>query len=259
MTLRIILPAIIGIAAFSSCATAYRTGQTPDDVYYSPARQGAAYATMDQQRDGRGSYQQGNNRSDYYSYDDRWLRMRVMNRNRWSAFDDYDWNDWRYNSWSYNSYSPYGWNNYWNSYYRWNSWYNPYCGGIIVVNPKTNPNVYTKVRNFSLNSYTNTNYNTANNSPTRGKGIRLGSGSGYNNSNSNSGLGSSIRKVFGGSGSSRDSYYSPGSSGDRPSRTYTPSSSSSSPSSRSSGSSSSGSSGSSGGGGGVSRPSRGGN
>src|SRR5688572_12820145 len=134
MKLRTILPAIIGIIALSSCASAYRTGQTPDDVYYSPARDGggAAYATTDQQRDGRGAYQR-NNRNDYYSYDDRWLRMRVMNRYRWSAFDDYDWNDWRYNNWSASYYNPYGWNNgwnnYWNSYYSWNSWYNPYCGG----------------------------------------------------------------------------------------------------------------------------------
>lgn len=247
MKFRILLPAIIGIAAFSSCATAYRTGQTPDDVYYSPAREaGAAYVSTDQQRDGRGSYSRAN---DYYSYDDRWLRMRVSNRYRWSAFDDYDWNDWRYNSWSYSYYNPYGWNNYWNSYYRWNSWYNPYCSGYIIVNPKTNPTVYTKVRNFSLNSYTNTNYNNSN-AVRSAKGMRLSPG-GYNNTNRST-LGSSIRKVFSGSG--RDSYYNPSSSADRPTRTYTPSSSSSSSSpSRSSG----GSGGSSGGG--VSRPSRGGN
>ena len=174
MNFRIILVALIGIAAFSSCTTAYRTGQTPDDVYYSPARGGAAYANIDQQRDGRGSYSKNDNRLDYYNPDDRWLRMRVMNRYRWSAFDDYDWNDWRYNSWAYTSYSPYSWNIYWNNYYRWNSWYNPYCGGIIVVNPKTNPTVYTKVRNFSLNSYTNTNYNTSNNT-SRAKSMRYSS------------------------------------------------------------------------------------
>lgn len=254
MQFRSILPAIIGIAALSSCASAYRTGQTPDDVYYSPARQGAAYvATDQQQRDGRGSYQ-SNRKNDYYSYDDRWLRMRVSNRYRWSAFDDYDWNDYRYNSWGYgyNAYSPYSWNNYWNSYYSWNSWYNPYCGGIIVVNPKTNPTVYTKVRNFSLGSYTNTNYNTANNANTA-RGLRYSANPGYNNSNNR--LGNSVRKVFQGN-SGRDSYYSP--SSDRPSRTYTPpsNSSSNSSSSRSSGSSSGGSSG---GGGGVSRPARGGN
>ena len=255
MRFRNILPAIIGIAALSSCASAYRTGQTPDDVYYSPGRPGAAYATTEQQRDGRGSYTQGRSRTDYYSPDDRWLRMRVSNRYRWSAFDDYDWNDYRYNSWGYgyNSYSPFGWNSYWNNYYTWNSWYNPYCGGIIVINPKTNPTVYTKVRNFSLASYTNTNYNTANNNRSA-KGIRMSTNPGYNNSNST--LGNSIRKVFSGGGG-RDSYVPSSSSGSRPDRTYTPSNNNSSSSS----SSRSGSSGSSGGssGGGVSRPTRGGN
>ena len=29
---------IVSAAIFSSCSTAYKTGQTPDDVYYSPAR-----------------------------------------------------------------------------------------------------------------------------------------------------------------------------------------------------------------------------
>jgi hypothetical protein len=28
----------LSVVAFSSCSTAYKTGQTPDDVYYSPAR-----------------------------------------------------------------------------------------------------------------------------------------------------------------------------------------------------------------------------
>jgi len=257
MKLRTVLPAIIAIAAFSSCASAYRTGQTPDDVYYSPAREGAAYAQVEQRRDGRGSYRN----DDYYSYDDRWLRMRVTNRYRWSAFDDYDYYDWRYNPWAYNAYSPYYWNSYsyWNNYYYWNSWYNPYSGGIIVVSPKTNPVAYNQVRNFSLSSYTNNNYNNTN-AARRSNSAKYNNNARYNNSNSrynnnNSTLGQSFRNIFGGnSGSGRNSGYSPGS--ERPTRTYTPPPSSSNSSSRSGGSS-----GSSGGssGGGVSRPSRGGN
>ena len=269
---RLLLFTAIAVTAFSSCSV-YRSGQTktPDDVYYSPAREGAAYVETEQKRDG---YYRAD---DYSSYDDRWLRMRVRDRYRWSAFDDYDWN---YNSWAYGPYSynynPYwnyslGFNNYWTAMYRWNSYYNPYCGGIIVVNPKVNQPAYAAVRNFSLNRYTNTNYNNANRPLSASKtGLRYSS-PGYNNSNTrstNSSLGSSIRKVFSNgnssSGSGRNTYYSPGSSNDRPARTYTPSESSSSrsytPSSSSSSSSSSGSSSSgSSGGGGVSRPSRGGN
>lgn len=274
---RLLLFAAVAATAFTSCS-AYRSGQTrtPDDVYYSPAREGAAaaYVETDQKRDGY-------YRADDYSsaYDDRWLRMRVRDRYRWSAFDDYDWN--YYNTMGYGSglgwgygYNPYwnyslGFNSYWNAMYRWNSFYNPYCGGIIIVNPKVNQPAYTAVRNFSLDRYTNTNYNNANRPLSASKlGLRQGgsyTAPRYNNTNarSSNSLGSSIRKVFSNdNGSSRrDSYYSPGSN-DRPTRTYTPSNSNSStrsytPSSSSSSSGSSGGGGNSGGGGGVSRPSRG--
>ena len=33
-----ILLIALSVAAFSSCSTAYKSGQTPDDVYYSPVR-----------------------------------------------------------------------------------------------------------------------------------------------------------------------------------------------------------------------------
>lgn len=269
---RLILFTAIAVTAFTSCSV-YRSGQTrtPDDVYYSPAREGAAYVETEKKRDG---YYQADEYAS--SYDDRWLRMRVRDRYRWSAFDDYDWNDWRYSNWAtgaYYGYSPYygslGFNRYWNDMYYWNSYYNPYCPGIIVVNPKVNQPVYTRVvREFNPSRYTNSNYNNANRPLSASKlGLRNGSYEAprYNNSNTrtNSSLGGSIRKVFNeNSGSGRNSYYTPGSS-DRPVRTYTPPDNSSSrtytPSSSSSSSSSGSSGGSSGGGGGVSRPSRGGN
>jgi hypothetical protein len=257
----LIILAFVSTAILSSCSTAYKSGQTPDDVYYSPARETDAYVVV----------QQDNNRYNSYQYtnpDDNWLRMRVYNRSRWSAFDEYDWNDWRYNSWTYNLYSPYAWNGYWNSYWGWNSFYNPYCSNIIILNPKTNPSVYTKVRNFSLGSYTNTNYNNSNANLSRLRTTyRSIPRPGYTNNNNNSStLGTSIRRVFSGSGSSynnanRTSSYNNGNynlpsnnystGGDRPSRSYSPSSSSGSSGGGSTG-------GSGGGGGGVSRPGRGG-
>lgn len=286
---RLLLFTALAVTVFTSCGV-YRHGETktPDDVYYSPARGGgAAYVETENKRDG---YYRADNYNDSYSYDDRWLRMRVRDRYRWSAFDDYDWNDWRYNSWNYSplsygygaGYNPYYYNNfnfYFNQYYAWNSYYNPYCPGIIIVNPKGNQQVYSKVRDFNLSRYTNSNYNNSNRALSASKTGTFSTGApGYNNANTRStnSLGSSIRKVFSNgnsnSGSGRGTYYTPGSS-DRPTRTYTPSSdnsssrsytpSSSSSSSRSSSGSSSSSSGSSGssggGGGGVSRPSRGGN
>ena len=248
---------LLAIAAVSlgSCSTVYKTGQTPDDVYYSPARETEEYVEV--RNDDNRRYRS----YEYDNMDDRWLRMRVRNPYRWSNFDDYYANDWRYgNTIGYNSFNPfYSWNNYWS----WNSYYNPYCNRIIIVNPKTNPAVYSKVRNFSMGSYVNNNPNNKL-SLNKSSGVRPVSrynNSNYNNSNNNT-LGTSIRKVFSGGNSSNSnsgSYNS--SSNDRPTRTYNPSSSSSSSgSSKSSSSGSSGSSGSSSGssGGGVSRPGRGG-
>ena len=187
MNLRIILLALV-VAAFSSCSTAYKTGQTPDDVYYSPGKEAAAYVNVENNDDRRYRAEErysGRNEQ-YIDPDDRWLRMRVRNRYRWSAFDDYAYNDWRYNTWnahSYYSYSPFNtyspFNNYWSNYYSWNSFYNPYCSRIIIVNPKTNPVVYNRVRNFNLNSYSNNVYSNSNNSPSRMKSFNSGSSNSY--------------------------------------------------------------------------------
>ncbi|MBC7848275.1 MAG: hypothetical protein H7Y31_01000 [Chitinophagaceae bacterium] len=223
---------ILVAAAFSSCSTSYKSGQTPDDVYYSPAKETAAYADLSKDNRRNDSYQ-------YDNADDRWLRMRVRNPYRWNAFDDYDWN--AHNNWSNNFSSPYSYNfnSYWNGYYSWNSWYNPYCNNIIVLNPKTP--VYTKVKNFGLSSYTNNNYNNTNSMTRTKSSLRLPSaGSNYSNSNSNRNtLGSSVRKVFSPNESFSNSNNSNNSNNnnsnsDRSTRTYTPSNSSSSGSSGSS-------------------------
>src|ERR1700755_1626789 len=114
---RLILFTVVAVTAFSSCSV-YRSGEktyTADDVYYSPTRPGAAAAYVETDRqNGNGYYRT----DDTYNSDDRWLRMRVRDRYRWSAFDDYAWNDWTYGSMAYSSpfsYSPYYFNNYWNN------------------------------------------------------------------------------------------------------------------------------------------------
>lgn len=236
-------------AVFSSCTSAYKTGQTPDDVYYSPERPQDEYVQAQKQND-RYQYSE-----DYY--DDRYLRMKVANPYLWN-----DLNDW----YSYERYG-FGQNYYYGSYYNpynsWNYYYNPYCHSygntIVYSNPKTtNYKPPVKPRVFNLAAYTNTNYNNNNNSSavTRRYNNNAKTNS-YNNSNrsnnSNNGLSNTIRTILSGSNNSS------GNSG----RTYNPSNSSSSNSSStrpssSSSSSSSGSSSSSSGGS-VSRPSRGNN
>lgn len=269
MRFRNILPVFLAMAAFTSCSV-YRSGQTPDDVYYSPGRtQEDSYMTVDNTRKGR-SY----GRYDNTSPDDNYLRMRVRDRYRWSAFDNYSaLNDWQYNGGYYGMYNPYyagygysgfgygmgmgfgpysyynpwSFNSYWNSYYHWNSFYNPYCPGIIVGSYKTNPVVYNSVRNFNMATYNNNNsYNNRNKSG-GGRPIYQSNNGRYNTRNDsyytpNSNSGGGLRRVY--PSSSNDTYRP--SSSPAPVRTYSPSSS---------GGSSRGSSGGSGGG---SRPSRGG-
>ena len=71
---RQILLLAITAAALSSCTTAYKTGQTPDDVYFSPARPQDEYVRVEEKEEYR--------YDDKY-YDDRYLRMKVHNRTRW--------------------------------------------------------------------------------------------------------------------------------------------------------------------------------
>lgn len=243
------------IAAFSSCTTAYKTGQTPDDVYYSAAKPQSD--EVKKEKESEYTY------DDEY-YDDRYLRMKVRNRYQWN-----DLNDWYY----YDRYS-YGYNNYYGSYYygsyynpysSWNYYYNPYSHGLNNYYYGHSNNYYgyspvavtkpiVKPHNFSLGGYTNTIYNNANNNNLKTNSRNINTRPVYNNSNNNNrgdGLSKTIQTIF--SGNSNNN----GSSG----RTYNPSSSSSSGSSSSSNSSSSSSSSSSGssgssGGGGVSRPVR---
>ena len=246
----------IAAVALGSCSTVYKTGQTPDDVYYSPARQTEEYVEVKKDQYRSRGYE-------YDNPDDRYLRMKVRNPYRWNSFDDYYYNDWAYTNsyYGYNSFNPfYSWNTYWS----WNSYYNPYCRNIVVVNPKSSPTVYSKVRNFSMGSYVNNN--TGKTSTSKSSGVRPTSrynNSNYNNSNSNNNsLGTSIRKVFSGGNSNSNSggSYNTSSSNNRPTRTYNPSTNSSSNSSSSGSTGGSRSGGSSGGssGGGVSRPGRGG-
>lgn len=238
---------LFGLTALvvSSCSVAYQTGQTPDDVYFSPGKPVDEYVRVDK-RDN--NYYQG---QDTYN-EDRFLRMRVRDRYRWSYLDDYYfYNRPGYYGYGYYGYSGWNLNSPWNSYWYWNNFYNPYCRNVYVVytgNAKTsqlyrkpvsrpvvfNPASYT-ISNSSGRVRYSSYMGSYNNSNTR-----------YNNSNSsgNNSLGNSIRKVFSGSGnSSSNNTYTP-------SRSYTPSSSSGS---SSGGSSSGGSSG-----GGVKRPTRGG-
>ena len=174
---------------FSSCTTAYKSGQTPDDVYYSPARPQDEYVKAERNDD---------RYSDDY-YEDRYLRMKVQNRYRWNDLDDWYGSERRYR---YNVYSSYGlYNEPWNPHTYWNSYYNPYY--YSGSNIKTV--AYTKPRTFNLNTY---NSNTSNNQQSNNKFRNIfngnnnsSSGSKVNTSSSNSNTNSSSGSSSGSSGS----------------------------------------------------------
>lgn len=245
---RQILLLAITAAALSSCTTAYKTGQTPDDVYFSPTRPQDEYVRVEEKDEPQ--------RYDDEYYDDRYLRMKVHNRTQWAYLDDW----YAYDRYSLGFNNYYG-SSYYNPYTSWNYYYNPYCrNNVIAYYPVQtgHPGIVSvaqndpKPRNFNLLSYSNTNYNNGN-SNFRMNSYKSGISSPvYNNRNSNNGFSNTLKQIFNtatnsSNSSSSNSSYTP------PSRSYSPSSSGSS------GSSGSSSSGSSSGGGGASRPSRGGN
>lgn len=170
------------VALFASCSPAYKTSQTPDDVYYSPAKKIYVSDAVDR----------------YESYpsssDDSYLRMKVQDHDKWGTIDDYNyWYDSRYymNSYyspytsylslglGYGTYYPYYtynthlYNPYW--YNPWSSWYNP-CYTVVYYK---SPAVYYKpVSKYTQSTYTNRSYNNYN--------MPLHSGnrsSAYNNTN----------------------------------------------------------------------------
>jgi hypothetical protein len=181
-----ILLTLIAAVIFSSCSTMYKSGQTPDDVYYSPGQERGGYVTTDDDRNDNGY----DNHTDVSS---RYLRMKSINRNRWSSFDDdlNYWNDYRWNnpymmnSWysrpglgfGYNNwgmggigmgYGHMGYNNFWgynnmfyNNPWAWNNPFGNYYYGtpVIILNPKPvyrNP-MANGPRAYNLNTYTSTN------------------------------------------------------------------------------------------------------
>ncbi|HLF45195.1 MAG TPA: hypothetical protein VI548_02145 [Chitinophagaceae bacterium] len=228
---------VISALILSSCTTAYKTGQTPDDVYFSQAQPRDEYVRVNKEND-RYRYT-----DDYY--DDRYLRMKVQNRSRWNDLTDwyaYDRYGYRYN---------YYYGSYFNPYTSWNYYYNPYSpSNVVVVTSKIPASQisYEKPRNFNLNSYSNNNYNTVNNVVKGMTKSRTSSGQSYNNSN-NKGLSNTLQQIF---SSGNNNAYS------APTRNYNPTSGSSNNNNSNSSSSSSGSSSSSSSGE-VSRPKRGGN
>ena len=146
---------LLSVIIFASCSAVYKSGQTPDDLYYSKPR---AVVVENIKR-----YEKLDN-----MYEERQIRMSAYDY-RWRSLDDrYDYN------YSYNPYN-YGYNYgyYYNPYY---CSYPVYGQSAVFVNPKN-----TTIRKTNLASYSNT---VSSYTPSKSSNSsRTSSVRGYNNSN----------------------------------------------------------------------------
>ena len=182
----------LSLILLASCSTAYKSGQTPDDVYFSPVRPQDEYVRV--QKDDDRQYRQDDRNYDEDAYrDDRYVRMRVRNR-MWTVLDD------GY-SYSYYPSTPLAYSS-WSAYNYWNYLYNPYCCCNNVIIGNTKSTVYNKPRSYNLRVFDNLpvtpsntkgsyNYTSSPNSRTR-------SSSSDNYRNSGSSAGGFLRNIFGG-------------------------------------------------------------
>lgn len=139
MKLSLLYPTLLVV--ITSCSTVYQSGQTPDDVYFSPA-----VSRTHSQNHKKQNTEEEEQIEEYNSYsNDRYLRMRVHHRSRWSDFDDYYSDPYAY------SYQGCYCNCAVNPRLYWNYHYSPYAQSVVILNPHSP--VYNKPRVFNLDTY----------------------------------------------------------------------------------------------------------
>ncbi len=231
----LLLPVVV--AAFSSCSTAYRTGQTPDDVYYSPAPQVNSYvSTVTEQDKNSYSYRNQEDEDIRRGINDPVYRNAITfsmgmgyGYNPYSMYPYSSFNNpfYGYDAFGYNSYglkgmydpyySPFGYNNldfYYSPYGYYNSYslggfgyspysygYSPYYAPVLFSGKSVNTN--TGPRRYNLNVYNNSGNNT-----TRGNVQPIRTiNTGTTQPSRGTGVGNVIRRVF--TPSQRSTYVAP--------------------------------------------------
>lgn len=189
MNIRILLLAVATFT-FASCSSTYKNTQTPDDVYYSPARSIEKDVRQEQVK----RFDPEEREIRMSAYDSRWrtLNNRYNYGYNLSPYDyDYGYNN--YNPYSnssyYSSYGKYGGYYGYNNNYYGNSgyYYNPYYASYPIYIVTTTTPVNRTPRKVNLSGYgqnnntrpissINTNNSRNNNSNTTNRT--------YNNSNS---------------------------------------------------------------------------
>lgn len=161
------------VVGLGSCSTAYRSGQTPDDVYYSPAPSSETYVVKNN----------SNERESYYyrNSEEREIRQAIRDPRYRSSislglgygynpygYSPFGFNSFGFNSFGYNSfgYNPYSFYNYGLGFYNPYGGYNPYYG----FNSYYSYNPYYPGYNFNP-YYGNGHYNQGNYYPVPGRTI----------------------------------------------------------------------------------------
>ena len=261
------------IAVLGSCSSAYRTGQTPDDVYYSPVPAQNAYVASNNQQD-RNSYGYNNNN---YNSEDFAIRRGINNpqyRSNLSLDFGYGYSPYDYYGSSFYSpfssyYNPYSYSgatfypynyNYYNSYspYNYNSYspyYNSYYPPVYYISksPAAVSN-YSGPRRYNMGVYSNNSSNPVYNTPSQSRTSNSVPVRTFQTPPANTtGVGNFIRRVFTPSsnntrtysnGNNNRSYNNNNTNNSTPERTFQTNTSSSNNSSSLSSSSSSGGGGS---------------
>jgi len=220
-----ILSVAVLLVFATSCGTIYEAGQTPDDVYYSPAN-GVNKKEFEREEEAKDQYERYTT-----AQEDRFLRLKLSNRYRFNCIDDYSyWYDSRYdfNGNNYNSkFGNYRYNyncgcnngftpgfGYGSSYgygYGWNYGIsNPIAAVISYKYPKFNGSIGA---GSNVTAYKNKTYGNVK------LGYRNPKTGVYENVNTGNSFGNLVKKVFstataiGGGNSTIDSW-------DRATRTF---------------------------------------
>ena len=152
------------VVVLGSCSSSYRTGQTPDDVYYSPVPAQETYVVRGNS-DERDSYNYPNSEEREIRRAIRDPRYRaVISSNVGYGYNPYMYNPYAYSPFGYSNfgYNPYGYNNYYGykgyydpfGYNPYNSYYGGYYpsyGYSPIIVGKTSNN--TGPRKYNLGAY----------------------------------------------------------------------------------------------------------
>ena len=99
--LRLIAISLVAISFFGTSCTSLQQATTAatDDLYYTPNKKVVSAEKLVAAEKAENGMAQDEQYQEYQNYqDDRYLRLKVANRNRWSSIDDWGyWNDPRFN------------------------------------------------------------------------------------------------------------------------------------------------------------------